>query len=293
MLLLRDTDDDGVADKQDELLRLETEDDYPHNALGGIDQTADGSLSSAWAKITACLSSSSAPTAKRLPPPAAWTASSAARPTARNLEHIARGVWNPFSLCVLPDGRIFAVDNDPDASPPCRLLHVVEGGDYGYLYQYGRAGTHPLQCLERRAARHAADGLRHGRSADGHRRPRRQPVGHQLGRPPHRALPARAARRIVRRRRGKSSCKATPTSGPPAWPSRRTARCTSATGCCAITRCTATAASGGSDCRATRSSATFPRARKLICTHRATHEFAMGDADSNDPFGHARMRSGT
>ena len=59
---------------------------------------------------------------------------------------LARGVWNPFSLCVLADGRIFAVDNDPDASPPCRLLHVVPGGDYGYLYQYGRAGTHPLQC---------------------------------------------------------------------------------------------------------------------------------------------------
>ncbi len=64
----------------------------------------------------------------------------------KNLEHFGRGVWNPFSLCVVPDGRIFAVDNDPDASPPCRLLHVIPGGDYGYLYQYGRAGTHPLQA---------------------------------------------------------------------------------------------------------------------------------------------------
>jgi hypothetical protein len=58
----------------------------------------------------------------------------------RNLKHFARGVWNPFSLCVLDDGRIFAVDNDPDSSPPCRLLHIIEG------YQYGRAGTHPLQA---------------------------------------------------------------------------------------------------------------------------------------------------
>ncbi len=32
LILLRDSDDDGVADKQEELLRLETEDDYPHNA---------------------------------------------------------------------------------------------------------------------------------------------------------------------------------------------------------------------------------------------------------------------
>ena len=36
VVLLRDTDNDGVADKQDELLRLETEDDYPHNGLSGI-----------------------------------------------------------------------------------------------------------------------------------------------------------------------------------------------------------------------------------------------------------------
>src|SRR6476469_10976588 len=34
--LLRDTDNDGVAEKQDEILRLETKDDYPHNGLSGI-----------------------------------------------------------------------------------------------------------------------------------------------------------------------------------------------------------------------------------------------------------------
>ena len=37
------------------------------------------------------------------------------------------------------------MDNDPDASPPCRLLHVVEGGDYGFQFRYGRAGRHPFQ----------------------------------------------------------------------------------------------------------------------------------------------------
>ena len=36
VVLLRDTDNDGVADKQDELLRLETKGDYPHNGLSGI-----------------------------------------------------------------------------------------------------------------------------------------------------------------------------------------------------------------------------------------------------------------
>ena len=38
------------------------------------------------------------------------------------LEKIAVGFWNPFGVCVLKDGRIFAVDNDPDASPPCRMV---------------------------------------------------------------------------------------------------------------------------------------------------------------------------
>src|SRR5262249_4285284 len=38
------------------------------------------------------------------------------------------------------------VDNDPDASPPCRLVHVVEGGDYGVQFRYGRAGRHPFQA---------------------------------------------------------------------------------------------------------------------------------------------------
>jgi putative heme-binding domain-containing protein len=37
------------------------------------------------------------------------------------------------------------VDNDPDASPPCRLVHVVEGGDYGFQFRYGRSGRHPFQ----------------------------------------------------------------------------------------------------------------------------------------------------
>src|SRR6185503_15598806 len=43
-----------------------------------------------------------------------------------------------------PFGRLFAVDNDPDSRPPCRLLHIVEGGDYGYKYRNGRKGTHPF-----------------------------------------------------------------------------------------------------------------------------------------------------
>ncbi len=60
------------------------------------------------------------------------------------LRRVATGFWNPFHLYIDPFGRLFTVDNDPDSRPPCRLLHVVEGGDYGYRFRNGRKGTHPF-----------------------------------------------------------------------------------------------------------------------------------------------------
>jgi putative membrane-bound dehydrogenase-like protein len=146
LLLLKDTDGDGRADSQEELLRLETEDDYPHNALGGIDQAKDGTLIIGLGENHGLPFRLIGSDGKVISATGGLDGFFRCTADGKNIEHFARGVWNPFSLCVLDDGRIFAVDNDPDASPPCRLLHVVEGGDYGYLYQYGRAGTHPLQA---------------------------------------------------------------------------------------------------------------------------------------------------
>ncbi|MEM1295333.1 MAG: hypothetical protein AAGH89_08205, partial [Verrucomicrobiota bacterium] len=62
----------------------------------------------------------------------------------KNLYRIAQGFWNPFGVCVRDDGEIFAAENDPGARPPCRLIHVVEGGDYGYQRRYGRSPFHPF-----------------------------------------------------------------------------------------------------------------------------------------------------
>ena len=66
------------------------------------------------------------------------------RPDGSKLERIATGFWNPFGLAFDKFGRLFAVDNDPDSRPPCRLLHIVEGGDYGYRFRNGRKGVHPF-----------------------------------------------------------------------------------------------------------------------------------------------------
>jgi putative membrane-bound dehydrogenase-like protein len=66
------------------------------------------------------------------------------RPDGGKLVRIATGFWNPFGLGFDAFGRLFAVDNDPDSRGPCRLLHIVEGGDYGYRYRNGRKGLHPF-----------------------------------------------------------------------------------------------------------------------------------------------------
>lgn len=66
------------------------------------------------------------------------------RPDGTKLTRLATGFWNTFHLTFDAFGRLFAVDNDPDSRGPCRLLHIVPGGDYGYRYRNGRKGLHPF-----------------------------------------------------------------------------------------------------------------------------------------------------
>jgi putative heme-binding domain-containing protein len=70
------------------------------------------------------------------------------RPDGSVLHRWATGFWNPFGLHFDAAGRLWAVCNDPDARPPCRLLHVVQGADFGFQFRFGRAGTHPLQAWD-------------------------------------------------------------------------------------------------------------------------------------------------
>ncbi len=147
VLLLRDTNNDGVADKQEEILRLETKGDYPHNGLSGIALEPGGkkllvSLGENLGLPYRLVGADDSSVTGKDGAGAVFECT----PDGREVRRVAVGFWNPFSICTSPDGRIFAVDNDPDATPPCRLLHIVQGGDYGYRYQYGRAGTHPLQA---------------------------------------------------------------------------------------------------------------------------------------------------
>lgn len=66
-----------------------------------------------------------------------------ARPDGTELQEVATGFWNPFDVKFDERGRLLAADNDPDSRGPNRLVHVVQGGDYGYQSLYGGSGIHP------------------------------------------------------------------------------------------------------------------------------------------------------
>ncbi len=181
--------------------------------------------------------------------------STAAGPTAPKLERIATGFWNPFHWRFDTFGRLFTVDNDPDSRPPCRLLHIVAGRRLRLPVPQRPQGAAPVHRLERRAARHAADGRRHRRGPSGvlalrvgrpSRRVPRRAAGDLMGRPPDRALPAPSRRGRRSRARPSRSSTAARTSAPSASPRRPTARSTSATGSTSRTRCTARVGSGAS-----------------------------------------------
>jgi len=145
---LRDTDGDGVADQRIDLAHLETEGNYPHNGLSGLAFDDAGHVFVG--------------VGENLGKPYTLVGSDGKTYDFRgeggnvyrfdlegkNLTHFAGGFWNPFELTMASHGRLFVIDNDPDASPPCRLIHTVEGGDYGYSFRYGRSGLHPLQAWD-------------------------------------------------------------------------------------------------------------------------------------------------
>ena len=88
------------------------------------------------------------------------------RPDGSKLERVATGFWNPFHMTFDAFGRLFAVDNDPDSRPPCRLLHIVRRRRLRLPLPQRPQGAAPVHRLERRAARHAAHGRRHRRGAE-------------------------------------------------------------------------------------------------------------------------------
>ncbi|OYW77259.1 MAG: hypothetical protein B7Z37_04995 [Verrucomicrobia bacterium 12-59-8] len=143
VLRVKDTDGDGVGDVEENLATLDSVADYPHNGLSGMAWDPDGglvfSLGENFGKDWTLTAKDGSKVSGR-------GEGGVFRCTAdgRQMRRIARGFWNPFGLLVRKDGEIFAAENDPGSRPPCRLLYVVEGADYGFQWVYGSAPVHPF-----------------------------------------------------------------------------------------------------------------------------------------------------
>jgi putative membrane-bound dehydrogenase-like protein len=148
ILRLRDADGDGKSDQQRRLVFLDTKGNYPHNGISGLAFDSKGDLffglgENLGASYKLIGADGITLTGGGEGGSVFWCMAEG-----RKLRRVATGFWNPFGICRDIFGRIFTVDNDPDAMPPCRLVHVVEGGDYGYQFRYGRSGRHPFQCWD-------------------------------------------------------------------------------------------------------------------------------------------------
>ncbi|HEX7900709.1 MAG TPA: PVC-type heme-binding CxxCH protein [Planctomycetota bacterium] len=131
------------------LVRLETVGDYPHNGLFGLAFDARGDVYFALGRNTG----------KDHPLGAPWTLIGSdgsrisgteggrifrCKPDGSALAPVASGFWNTYHLAFDPAGRLFAVDNDPGAGSESRLLHIVDGGDYGFRPRAGYRDAHPF-----------------------------------------------------------------------------------------------------------------------------------------------------
>lgn len=145
VVALFDEDGDGVCDRQETVLRLNTRDRNPHGCLLSVTFSHDGWMyvgrgntgSRAWTLVGT--------DGSRITGYGDGGNIARCRPDGSQVEEFATGFWNPMGVQFDHAGRLLCVDNDPDARGPNRLVHVVAGGDYGYRSLFGGGGNHPYQ----------------------------------------------------------------------------------------------------------------------------------------------------
>ncbi len=142
--LFHDDDGDDKSDRKEQIIQLETKGDYPHNGLAGFAFDALGWMYFGFGENLGADYKIIGSDGTTLTGGGEGGCICRSRLDGSKLERWAIGFWNPHANCFDGFGRLFSVDNDPDSRPPCRLLHIIRGGDYGYRFRNGRAGLHPF-----------------------------------------------------------------------------------------------------------------------------------------------------
>ena len=145
---LIDTNGDGKADRRDVILRLETTGDYPHNGLAGFAFDGLGFMYIGLGENLGARYRLVGTDGRSFSGGGEGGSIFRCRPDGSDLTLWATGFWNPHASCFDAFGRMFTVDNDPDDRPPCRLVHIIPGGDYGYRFRNGRRGIHPFTAWD-------------------------------------------------------------------------------------------------------------------------------------------------
>lgn len=136
-----------AAGEPERIVRCETESDYPHNGVSGLalNPHDPGWLYFGFGENLGFDYTFVGSDDSRLSGGGEGGSTYRCRLDGSGLERLSTGHWNPFGMCFDLAGNLFATDNDPGSSPPNRLLHVIDGADFGYEFRYGRSGRHPLQ----------------------------------------------------------------------------------------------------------------------------------------------------
>ena len=128
------------------LVECETEGNYPHNGVGGlaIDPANPDTLVFGFGENLGEDYTFIGSDGIRLSGGGEGGSTYQCRTDGTKLKRLSTGHWNAFGMCFDLQGNLFSTDNDPNSTPPNRLLHIIPGSDFGYEYRYGRSGRHPL-----------------------------------------------------------------------------------------------------------------------------------------------------
>ena len=141
---MRDKNGDGKTDEVIPVVKMKTTGTYPHNGISGLCFNSDGSLNFGLGENLGHDYTLIGSDGIEIKGGGEGGSTYHVQADGSKLRRVTTGWWNPFGMCVDSYGRIFGTDNDPGASPPCRLIQIHEGADYGYEYRYGRTGLHSL-----------------------------------------------------------------------------------------------------------------------------------------------------